>query len=265
MLYLIGSKLGKGWQIFLVVSLACLISACSHPKVRNSLVIRHSSERIKTLYIDTSAARGLRVSNTWPHVEQSGFEEALAPAFSAYGVEARLLHMEDELRLRPVTPGDYLLKVSFKSGFVGTSGSGAFFALELTELTSNAPIWAGNIFVGGSSTILTENLGKIVAGNIAEAMNTDHLFSDLILASRHEPITNGNKKSPPLTPGQLEGFANFKKMISPKAFVVGGNRYFYASGQTADQDPPAVRALQRCESEQQPNCRVISDGYRVFP
>jgi hypothetical protein len=249
---------------FLLFFYVVFISGCAEPKIRNGILIQHPTSKINNLYIDTSHAYSQSAANLWRNVETSGFDLAISPAFEQFGVTAKVLSVDGEIKTIQKKAGDYFLIISYSNGFYGSSGTGATFALDLIDLGSNRKIWAGNIFVSGTGTVLTKNLGEVVAKNIAAAMNSSHLFSDEILSTNPAGNSESSSKTV-LTQKQKEAFEKFKLLKFPKAFVIGdGGMYFYAFGHSENQEWPSARALQKCEARKILNCRVISDGNRIF-
>jgi hypothetical protein len=255
------------WLFF--ASSALLLTGCAEPKVRNSVLIQHPTSKIVHLYVDTSRTRSNGVADVWPSVERGGFERAVPAAFDRFGVQAKVFALSGEAKTTIWHDGDYLLAVSYANGFSGSTGTGATFNLDLIEPVHSRKVWAGSVFVSGSGTLLTQNLGEVVANNMARALDASHLFSTDVAADKD---VNTTAKSPAdavqttvLSAKQQEAFDKFKSMKSPKAFVIGdGGASFWAYGQSANEEPPSVRAMHNCESRRILNCRVISDGRRVF-
>jgi hypothetical protein len=237
------------FRYFFLFLFVAFVSACAEPKIKNGILIQHPTSKINNLYIDTSHAYSQSLANLWRDVEISGFGSAIPPAFEQFGVTAKVLRVEDEIKTIQKNRGDYFLIIRYSNGFYGSYGTGATFALDLIDLDSNHKIWTGNIFVSGSGTILTKNLGEVVAKNIAEAMNSSHLFSPDIL-SENSVSNSVTSNTIVLTQKQKEAFEKFKTLKFPKAFVIGdGGRYFYAFGHSENQEWPSVRALQNCEEK----------------
>jgi hypothetical protein len=258
--------------VLLVALGTVLLTGCTEPKVRGTL-LRQPSSRIERLIIDTSMAYSPNspATNLWATVMRGGFGESAPQVFATYGVQAILANLDGEARTLVHSPRDYILVVSFKSGFYGSTGNGAFFTLNLNDAFGHI-VWTGNTFVSGSGNILTKNLGEVVANNIAKALALNELIAvsgsiDATSASAASAPGLPAKLSPrsPLTAQQQSAFDNFKSMDQPKAFVIGdGGVFFTASGKSPAEPPPGLRALKACEDSKSTNCRVFSDGFRVL-
>lgn len=247
---------------------AGLLTGCAEPKVRGAL-LEQPRWKVTRLVIDTSRAHHGVMADTWRNVERGGFEEAAPRIFSTYGVDARIAKLEGEARTLVRNADDYVLAVTYQSGFSGSYGNGAHFNLDLSD-ASGRRVWAGRTFVSGSGSIMTQNLGEVVANNMAKALADDELISRPAARTLPAPqVARAPTDSPStsatgLTSEQLAAFDEFKAMPHPKAFVVGdGGVHFSATGKQ-DEQPPSRRALNTCEDQKAANCRLYSDGVRVF-
>ena len=205
-----------------------VLGGCAEPKVKSGVVLQHSSNKIANVYVDVSNAYVSNPVNIWPKVMTSGFESALVLAFARNSVSVELLNLQGEVRTKAAKPGDYLLSLSFLNGFYGSSGTGATYQLVLTDMDDRRKVWSSSIFVSGTTTILTQDMGAGVARSMVDAMSRSGLFSETLMS--HSPVGSVAASDKfVFTTKQQEGFEKFKSLKFPKAFVIGDTDiYFYA-------------------------------------
>jgi hypothetical protein len=255
-----GDQMKKIFGLLLTIS----IVGCAEPSVRNGTLLQYPTSKVQQLYIDTSGTGIFNLANSWPRKVEPEFKEAVPEVFAQYGVNARVLELKNEVDLHDTGIGDYILSVRFSSGIMGSYGTASNYALDLFSAKSHAKVWSGSIAGAGSATIATQNLGVIIAKNIATSMDAAHLFSDEFVKA-HPTATDVRQGQAVLSGGAAAAFEKFKKMKWPKAFVIADDgRYVYEGWDPGMKETPAERALAKCEALKFRNCHVISDGIQVF-
>ena len=256
---------------------AFLIVGCA-PTIQKNTLLQLPSEPIRNLTIDVTnmgPASDVNVMNR----QESSFNQAVPDIFSRYGVAAIVNKMKGGITQYPPSQDGFILFIGLSRSFTNVSqgsdsaaiqralgvGQGSEYTLELYQRINLRHIWSGSIFVRTNSLSIEAD-GRDIANKIASVMGEAKLFSTDIVSGSGYTTPRTQQGRTTLSDDVQRAFEQFKSsQVRPKAFAIGNNGLASetAIGQQENEDPPSERALKRCQVKYS-NCRILSDGTRVF-